>query len=137
MFLVIGIWGSRDRKIHAAYQFFVYTLGGSVLMLLGIIYLLVTYGSTHIEILYLQTYGELEARLLWLSFFLSFAVKVPMVPVHIWLPEAHVEAPTAGSVLLAGILLKMGTYGLIKFSLPMFPEATLYFQPLILSLIHI
>ena len=131
MFLVIGIWGSRDRKIHAAYQFFVYTLGGSVLMLVGIIYLLVTYGSTHIEILYLQTYGELEARLLWLSFFLSFAVKVPMVPVHIWLPEAHVEAPTAGSVLLAGILLKMGTYGLIKFSLPMFPEATLYFQPLI------
>jgi proton-translocating NADH-quinone oxidoreductase chain M len=131
MFFVIGIWGSRDRKIHAGYQFFLYTVVGSLMMLLGIIYLLVTVGSTHCVVLYMHEYSILEGRLIWLAFFLSFAVKVPMVPFHIWLPEAHVEAPTAGSVLLAGILLKMGTYGLIKFSLPMFPEATVYFKPLV------
>lgn len=134
MFLIIGVWGSRDRKIHAAYQFFLYTLVGSVLMLLSIIYLYDLVGSTHIEVLYNATYTLLEERLIWLAFFLSFAVKVPMIPFHIWLPEAHVEAPTAGSVLLAGILLKMGTYGLIRFSLPMFPEATVYFQPLVFTL---
>jgi NADH-quinone oxidoreductase subunit M len=139
MFLVVGVWGSRDRKIHAAYQFFLYTLGGSALMLVAIIYLYVTAGSTHFFVL-LDSSFELEAsRLVWLALFLSFAVKVPMIPFHIWLPEAHVEAPTAGSVILAGILLKMGTYGLIKFSLPIFPEATTYFQPLVylLSLIGI
>lgn len=134
MFLMIGIWGSRDRKIHAAYQFFLYTLVGSVLMLLAIIYLYAVVGSTHMEVLYNYEYTALEEKLIWLAFFLSFAVKVPMIPFHIWLPEAHVEAPTAGSVLLAGILLKMGTYGLIRFSLPMFPEATVYFQPLVFTL---
>lgn len=139
MFLVILVWGSRDRKIHAAYQFFLYTLVGSVLMLLGIIYLYVELGSTNIYVLLNNSYTATEERLLWLAFFLSFAVKVPMIPVHIWLPEAHVEAPTAGSVILAGILLKMGTYGLIRFSLPLFPEATIYYQPLVyvLSLIGI
>lgn len=131
MFLMIGVWGSRDRKIHAGYQFFLYTLAGSVLMLLAILYMYVLSGSTHWEVLYLQDYTVTDGRLLWLAFFLSFAVKVPMVPVHIWLPEAHVEAPTAGSVLLAGILLKMGTYGLIKFSLPFFQEACAYYQPLV------
>ena len=131
MFLMIGIWGSRDRKIHAGYQFFLYTLAGSVLMLLSIVYLYTITGSTHWDVLYLHDYGIFEGRVIWLAFFLSFAVKVPMVPFHIWLPEAHVEAPTAGSVLLAGILLKMGTYGLIKFSLPLFPEATVYYQPLV------
>jgi len=131
MFLIIGIWGSRDRKIHAAYQFFLYTLAGSVLMLLAILYCLSIIGSTHIDNLYLENFDLLEGRLIWLAFFLSFAVKVPMMPFHIWLPEAHVEAPTAGSVLLAGILLKMGTYGLLRFSLPMFPEASIYFQPLV------
>ena len=131
MFLMIGVWGSRDRKIHAAYQFFLYTLGGSVLMLLCIIYLLLTVGSTHVQVLSVYEYGLLEGRVIWICLFLSFAVKVPMIPFHIWLPEAHVEAPTAGSVILAGILLKMGTYGLLKYSLPLFPEATLFFQPLV------
>lgn len=131
MFCVIGIWGSRDRKIHAAYQFFLYTLIGSVIMLLGIIYIYVITGSTHLFVIVNTDYTLMESYVLWLCFFASFAVKVPMVPAHIWLPEAHVEAPTAGSVLLAGILLKMGTYGLIRFSLPMFPDAMVYFQPLV------
>lgn len=131
MFLMIGVWGSRERKIHAAYQFFLYTLGGSVLMLLCIIYLMIEVGSTHVQVLSVHEYGLVEGRVIWLCLFLSFAVKVPMIPFHIWLPEAHVEAPTAGSVILAGILLKMGTYGLLKYSLPLFPEATLFFQPLV------
>jgi proton-translocating NADH-quinone oxidoreductase chain M len=139
MFLMIGIWGSRDRKIHAAYQFFLYTLVGSVLMLLGIIYIYVVTGSTHLYVITNNNFSAFESRVLWLSFFASFAVKVPMIPVHIWLPEAHVEAPTAGSVLLAGILLKMGTYGLVRFSVPMFPDAMVFFQPLVylISLIGI
>jgi NADH-quinone oxidoreductase subunit M len=139
MFLLIGVWGSRDRKIHASYQFFLYTLIGSIFMLIAIIYLFSTVGSTHYFVLLDQSFDVNTGRLLWLALFLSFAVKVPMIPFHIWLPEAHVEAPTAGSVLLAGILLKMGTYGLIKFSLPIFPEATIYFQPLVylLSLVGI
>jgi proton-translocating NADH-quinone oxidoreductase chain M len=131
MFLIIGIWGSRDRKIHAAYQFFVYTLLGSVIMLLGIIYIYINVGSLNIYEITNYNYTINEGRLLWIAFFASFAVKVPMIPVHIWLPEAHVEAPTAGSVLLAGILLKMGTYGLLRFSLPMFVEATYFYQPFV------
>jgi NADH-quinone oxidoreductase subunit M len=139
MFFIVGTWGSRDRKIHAAYQFFLYTLVGSVLMLIAIVYLYTVLGSTHIFVLLDSSLDVITARLIWIALFLSFAVKVPMIPFHIWLPEAHVEAPTAGSVILAGILLKMGTYGLVKFSLPIFPEATLYFQPLVylLSLIGI
>lgn len=139
MFFIVGVWGSRDRKVHAAYQFFLYTLVGSVLMLIAIIYLYSTVGSTHLFVLLDSTFDVFTSRLLWFALFVSFAVKVPMIPFHIWLPEAHVEAPTAGSVILAGILLKMGTYGLIKFSLPIFPEATLYFQPLVylLSLVGI
>lgn len=131
MFLIIGIWGSRDRKIHAAYQFFLYTLFGSVIMLLGIIYIYINVGTLNIYEITNYSYSINEGRLLWIAFFASFAVKVPMIPVHIWLPEAHVEAPTAGSVLLAGILLKMGTYGLLRFSLPMFIEATYFYQPFI------
>lgn len=139
MFLIIGIWGSRTRKIHAAYQFFLYTLFGSVIMLLAIIYLYITVGTLHISKLILYDFTELENKVIWLAFFASFAVKVPMIPVHIWLPEAHVEAPTAGSVLLAGILLKLGTYGLIRYSLPMFPFGTAYYAPLVymLSIISI
>lgn len=139
MFVIIGIWGSRNRKIHAAYQFFLYTLTGSVAMLIAILYLLVSYGSVDIYLLETINYSIEEGRLLWLALFLSFAVKVPMVPVHIWLPEAHVEAPTGGSVILAGILLKMGTYGMLKFLLPVFTEASLFYQPLvyILSIIGI
>ena len=134
MFLIIGIWGSRDRKVHAAYQFFLYTLFGSVIMLIALIYIYITVGSLHVYKITIYDYTLTEGRLLWMAFFASFAVKVPMIPVHIWLPEAHVEAPTAGSVLLAGILLKMGTYGLLRFSLPMFPEATVYYQPLVFLL---
>jgi len=131
MFLVIGVWGSRERKIHAAYQFFLYTLIGSVVMLLAILFIYSETGTTDIQVLMETTFSERRQYLLWLAFFASFAVKVPMIPVHIWLPEAHVEAPTAGSVILAGMLLKLGTYGLIRFSLPMFPEASVYFSPLV------
>ncbi len=134
MFFIIGIFGSRERKIRAAYQFFLYTLLGSVLMLLGILMIYSQTGTTQVELLYTQEFSELSQIILWLSFFASFAVKVPMVPVHIWLPEAHVEAPTAGSVILAGILLKLGTYGFLRFSIPLFPEASLYFTPLVFTM---
>ena len=134
MFIIIGVWGSRERKIRAAYQFFLYTLFGSVLMLLAILLIYFQVGTTDIEILYTSQFSETRQILLWLAFFASFAVKVPMVPVHIWLPEAHVEAPTAGSVILAGILLKLGTYGFLRFSIPLFPYATFYFTPLIYTM---
>ena len=134
MFIIIGVWGSRERKIRAAYQFFLYTLLGSVLMLLAILLLYFQAGTTDIELLYTNSFSESRQLLLWVAFFASFAVKVPMVPVHIWLPEAHVEAPTAGSVILAGILLKLGTYGFLRFSIPLFPHATLYFTPLVYTL---
>lgn len=136
MFLVIGIWGSRTRKIRAAYQLFLYTLLGSILMLLALLTIYFEVGSTSYEIVLANLHKISPERelLLWLAFFASFAIKVPMFPVHIWLPEAHVEAPTAGSVLLAGILLKLGTYGFIRFSIPLFPNASLYFTPLIYTL---
>lgn len=134
MFIIIGVWGSRERKIRAAYQFFLYTLFGSVLMLLAILLIYFQAGTTDLEVLYTTEFSETRQLMLWLAFFASFAVKVPMVPVHIWLPEAHVEAPTAGSVILAGILLKLGTYGFLRFSIPLFPYATLYFTPLIYTM---
>ena len=134
MYLIIGIWGSRERKIRAAYFFFLYTLLGSVLMLLAVLYMYYQVGTTDYETLLSVLLTLKEQKLLWLAFFASFATKVPMVPVHIWLPEAHVEAPTAGSVILAGILLKLGTYGLIRFSFPLFPEACFYFTPLVFSM---
>lgn len=131
MFLMIGIWGSRRRKIRAAYLLFFYTLFGSVLMLIAIMSIYMQVGSTDYQTLLLAEFNESKQKFLWLAFFLSFASKIPMVPVHIWLPEAHVEAPTTGSVILAGILLKMGSYGFIRFSLPLFPYASLYFTPLV------
>ena len=134
MFFVIGILGSRERKIRAAFQFFLYTLFGSVLMLLAILLIYFQAGTTDYQILLTTSFSEKRQLLLWLAFFASFAVKVPMVPVHIWLHEAHVEAPTAGSVILAGVLLKLGTYGFLRFSIPMFPEATLFFTPLIYTM---
>ncbi len=134
MFIIIGVWGSRQRKIHAAYQFFFYTLFGSILMLLGIISIYSEIGTTDIQILSQVEFSNSRQLILWLAFFCSFAVKVPMLPVHIWLPEAHVEAPTAGSVILAGILLKLGTYGIVRFMIPMFPYAMTYFTPLVFTM---
>ncbi len=130
MFLIIGVWGGV-RRVYAAYKFFLYTLLGSVLMLLALITLWYQAGTTRIPDLY-----ELDIPFglqvwLFLAFFASFAVKVPMWPVHTWLPDAHVEAPTAGSVILAGVLLKMGAYGFLRFSLPMLPEASQFFAPMI------
>jgi proton-translocating NADH-quinone oxidoreductase chain M len=134
MFLIVGIWGSRERKILAAYYFFLYTLLGSVVMLLSILYIYYQVGTTDYEVLLTFSFSTLEQKLLWFTFFLAFASKVPMVPVHLWLPEAHVEAPTAGSVILAGVLLKLGTYGFIRFSLPLFPEASFFFTPLVYTI---
>ena len=134
MFLIIGVWGG-PRRVYASFKFFLYTLLGSVLMLLAIIYMYWTSGTTDISQLLAHPGFTPEAqKWLWLAFFASFAVKMPMWPVHTWLPDAHVEAPTAGSVILAGILLKMGGYGFIRFSLPMFPEASAQFAWLIFVL---
>ena len=134
MFLVIGIYGSRQRKIRAAYMFFLYTLLGSLFMLIGVIYIYLFVGSTNYEALSVIGFSSYDQKWLWLAFFASFAAKVPMLPVHIWLPEAHVEAPTSGSVILAGILLKLGSYGFLRFSLGLFPQASVYFTPLVFSL---
>nr|UVF63023.1 NADH dehydrogenase subunit 4 [Synarthrophyton patena] len=134
MFLIIGIWGSRERKTRAAYQFFLYTLVGSLFLLLALIFIYFTVGTTDLQILWNFNFTETQQLLFWLAFFTSFAVKIPMVPFHIWLPEAHAEAPTTGSVILAGVLLKMGGYGFLRFSIPMFPLATIYFTPLIYTL---
>ena len=134
MFLVVGIWGSRERKMLASYYFFLYTLLGSVVMLLSILYIYLQVGTTDYEILLTFEFSSLEQKILWFTFFLAFAAKVPMMPVHLWLPEAHVEAPTAGSVILAGVLLKLGTYGFIRFSLPLFPQASFYFTPFVYTM---
>lgn len=133
MFLIIGIWGG-ERRVYAAYKFFLYTLLGSVLMLVAILTIYFHVGSTDIPTaLGFEFPVELQ-KWLWLAFFASFAVKIPMWPFHTWLPDAHVEAPTAGSVILAGILLKMGGYGFIRFSLPMFPDACQYFAYFVYAL---
>jgi proton-translocating NADH-quinone oxidoreductase chain M len=134
MFLIVGVWGSRERKIRAAYQFFLYTLIGSVLMLLAILLIYYQVGTTDIQVLTTVPFSYNMQKVLFLAFFASLAVKVPMVPAHLWLPEAHSEAPTAGSVILAGVLLKMGGYGFLRFSIPMFPDATVYFTPLVYTL---
>jgi NADH-quinone oxidoreductase subunit M len=133
MFLIIGIWGGK-RRIYASFKFFLYTLVGSLLMLVAIMAMYWTAGTTDIAELLKFRFPASMQTWLWLAFFASFAVKMPMWPVHTWLPDAHVEAPTAGSVILAAILLKMGGYGFIRFSVPMFPDASLYFQPLVYAL---
>lgn len=131
MFLLIGVWGSRQRKIHAVYQFFFYTIFGSLLLLLSILFIYSYTQTTDINLL-CNTYFPINRQIvLWFCFFFAFAVKVPMFPFHIWLPEAHVEAPTVGSVILAGVLLKMGSYGMFRFVIPLFCEATYFFVPLI------
>ncbi|MGZ8346803.1 MAG: NADH-quinone oxidoreductase subunit M [Allosphingosinicella sp.] len=123
MYLIIGVWGGKER-IYAAYKFFLYTLLGSVLMLIAMLWMVHYAGTTFIPDLLVTDFPEQAQTWLWLAFFASFAVKMPMWPVHTWLPDAHVQAPTAGSVILAGVLLKMGGYGFVRFSLPMFPEAS-------------
>jgi NADH-quinone oxidoreductase subunit M len=133
MFLIIGIWG-HDNRVYAAFKFFLYTLLGSVLMLLAVLTIYFQMGNTDIEAALHYNFPVGLQKWLFLAFLASFAVKVPMWPVHTWLPDAHVEAPTAGSVILAGVLLKMGGYGLVRFSLPMFPLASHYFTPLMFSL---
>lgn len=133
MFLIIGIWGGKDR-IYASFKFFLYTLLGSLLLLIAAIYMIQVAGSADFEVLEQHDFAPSVQTWLWLAFLASFAVKLPMWPVHTWLPDAHVQAPTAGSVVLAGVLLKMGGYGLLRFSLPMFPDASAFFQPMMFTL---
>jgi len=133
MFLIIGIWGG-ERRVYSAFKFFLYTLFGSVFMLISIIYIYFDAGTLDVEKLLNIQINKDYQKYLWLGFFASFAVKTPMWPVHTWLPDAHVEAPTSGSVILAAILLKMAGYGFIRFSLGLFPDASIYFGPLVFTL---
>ena len=133
MFLIIGIWGGV-RRVYATFKFFLYTLSGSVLMLIAIIYIYIVTGTTDIVKLDTYLFDYSIQTWLWLAFFISFAVKIPMFPVHTWLPDAHVEAPTAGAVILAGVLLKMGGYGLLRFSIPLFPVASYVFMDFVFIL---
>ncbi|GGO05947.1 NADH-quinone oxidoreductase subunit M [Iodidimonas muriae] len=133
MFLIIGVWGGA-RRIYASFKFFLYTLLGSLLMLVAILWMYIDAGTADIPTLMAADFPAHVQTWLWLAFFASFAVKMPMWPVHTWLPDAHVEAPTAGSVILAGVLLKMGGYGFLRFSIPMFPEASEYFAWLVFGL---
>jgi NADH-quinone oxidoreductase subunit M len=133
MYLIIGVWGG-DNRIYASYKFFLYTLFGSVLMLIAMFWMVAEAGTSDIPTLMQYDFPPAAQTWLWLAFFASFAVKVPMWPLHTWLPDAHVQAPTAGSVILAGVLLKLGGYGFIRFSLPMFPEASAQFAWLVFAL---
>jgi len=133
MFVIIGVWGG-PRRVYAAFKFFLYTLAGSVLMLLAILAMYFDANTTDIPTLMTYRFPATLQAWMWLAFFASFAVKIPMWPVHTWLPDAHVEAPTAGSVILAAVLLKFGGYGFLRFSLPIFPEASVLFTPLIYTL---
>jgi proton-translocating NADH-quinone oxidoreductase chain M len=137
IFIMIGLQGLRSRRIHAAYLLFFYTLVGSMFMLVAIISIYLHTGSTNIQVLWFSEFSTIRSNLLWLAFFFAFATKVPIYPFHIWLPEAHVEAPTEGSVILAGILLKLGTYGFLRILLPSFIESTIYFIPLVYLLASI
>ena len=133
MFLIIGVWGG-GRRVYSAFKFFLYTLTGSVLLLVAMLAMYFQVGTTDIPELMAADFSRDMQYWLWLGMFASFAVKVPMWPVHTWLPDAHVDAPTAGSVILAGVLLKMGGYGFLRFSLPMLPDASVYFTPLVYTL---
>jgi NADH-quinone oxidoreductase subunit M len=135
MYIIIGVWGG-ERRVYASFKFFLYTLFGSVLMLVAVLYLYNQTGTMDIATLVqiMPKQALIVQQLLWLAFFASFAVKVPMWPFHTWLPDAHVQAPTAGSVVLAGVMLKLGGYGFLRLSIPMFPSASLYFAPVVFYL---
>src|SRR5216117_2470970 len=141
MYLLIGVWGG-PRRVYAAIKFFLYTMAGSVLMLVAILWLyfhqraLTGNATFALDAFYVMPITGAEQLWLFIAFAVAFAIKVPMFPFHTWLPDAHVEAPTAGSVILAAVLLKMGTYGFLRFSLPMMPDATLRYMPWLLSLHH-
>nr|QUQ05907.1 NADH dehydrogenase subunit 4 [Microconidiobolus nodosus] len=134
MYLLIGIYGGRESKIYAAYQFFLITLAGSLLMLIAIIIMYSQIGSTEYSILAISNITKERENILWLALFISFAVKTPLVPLHLWLPEAHSEANVAGSIILAGVLLKLAGYGLIRYSINILPEGSMYYIPLIYGL---
>ena len=134
MFFIVGIFGSRERKVRASYLLFLYTLVSSILLFIAILFIYFKTGTTNYLLLKTFEFDPMVERLCWLAFFSSFAVKMPLVPFHIWLPEAHCEAPTAGSVILAGILLKLGGYGFLRFSIGLFPESSSFFTPFIFVL---
>ncbi len=134
MFLIIIIWGSRKRKIHASYMFFFFTLIGSLFMLMGILWIYLYIGELNIQILQYIILSKEQQLILWILFFIAFAVKVPIYPVHTWLPEAHVEAPTGGSIILAGVLLKLGLYGILRILMTLFPIGNIYYSPLVMTL---
>jgi proton-translocating NADH-quinone oxidoreductase chain M len=131
MFLLVGFYGSRDRRIRAAYLLFLYTLVSSLVLFLAILFIFFKFGTTDYLILKSIVFDIESERLCWFAFFLSFAVKMPLMPFHIWLPEAHCEAPTSGSVILAGILLKLGGFGFIRYSIGLFPESSAFFSPFV------
>jgi len=134
MFFIVGIFGSRERKVRASYLLFLYTLVSSILLFVAILFIYFKTGTTNYLLLKTFEFDPVVERLCWLAFFSSFAVKMPLVPFHIWLPEAHCEAPTAGSVILAGILLKLGGYGFLRFSIGLFPESSSFFTPFVFVL---
>lgn len=131
IYFLVLVWGSRERRIRASYLISIYTFLGSIFMFFNMLYLYSKTGTTDYELLLTLQFSEEDQKFLWITFFISFAAKIPLFPLHIWLPEAHVEAPTLGSVLLAVLILKLGTYALIRFSLPLFPEGTVYFTPFV------
>lgn len=134
IYFLVLIWGSRERRVRASYLISIYTLLGSIFLFFNLLYLYSKTGTTDYELLLTVQFTELDQHFLWITFFIAFAAKIPVFPLHIWLPEAHVEAPTLGSVILAVLLLKLGTYGMIRFSIPLFPEGTLYYAPIVSTL---